>query len=71
MALAQYEGPVFVRTPDGLAYPAHVQVSGLNTAYSSIASSVSINAEEVGMTDEFMGILYVDEGEGNDEEERS
>lgn len=52
--LAQYAGPVFVRTPDGNAYPADVQVRGINNSYDSLVMDVSFDATRVDMSDEFM-----------------
>lgn len=53
-ALARYAGPCFVRTPDGSAYQADVQVSGIDTAYNDGAVGVAIDATEVALTKEFM-----------------
>ena len=52
-ALAQHAGPCFVRTPDGCAYPANVEVTDYGVSYSSGAVPVSISATEVAMTDAF------------------
>lgn len=51
-ALARHAGPVFVRTPDGSAYEADVQVNGADVSGEVLA--VSFDATEVGLTDEFM-----------------
>lgn len=51
--LAQYAGPVFVRTPDGQAYAADVQVSGINSSYDSLVMDVSFDATRVDMPAEF------------------
>lgn len=51
-SLAKYAGPVFVRTPDGCAYPANVTVDSYGVSYDSGAVPVSISAEEVAITGE-------------------
>ena len=56
VSLAMHEGPVFVRTPDGQAYPARVTVDGLGSAYKTSAADVSITAEEVGMSARFEAV---------------
>lgn len=61
--LARYVGPVFVRTPDGCAYAADVQVTDLSGARKDAALAVTLDATEVGMTDEFMATVPVDEQE--------
>lgn len=52
-ALAQHAGPCFVRTPDGCAYPADVEVDSYGVTYESAAVPVSITATEVAITDAF------------------
>ena len=47
-ALARFVGPAFVRTPDGSAYEADVQVTDLTPTYE--LSAVSISATEVALT---------------------
>lgn len=51
-SLARYAGPVFVRTPDGSAYEADVQISDLSVGIALTA--IAIDATEVGLTDEFI-----------------
>ena len=51
--LARYPGAVFVRTPDGSAYEADVQVSDMSVQSRNI-TSIAIDATEVGLTQEFM-----------------
>lgn len=51
--LARYAGPTFVRTPDGCAYQANVDVSGIDSSYNSMAVAVALDATEVALTDEF------------------
>ena len=55
--LAQYAGPCFVRTPDGCAYEADVQVNSYGAKYGSPVIPVSIRATEVSLTGEFMARL--------------
>ena len=50
--LAKYAGACFVRTADGCAYPADVQVESYGVSYDSGAVPVSISATEVAITDE-------------------
>lgn len=52
--LAHYAGPTFVRTPDGCAYQANVDVSGIDSSHGSAAVSVALDATEVALTSEFM-----------------
>lgn len=49
--LARYTGPVFVRTPDGSAYEADVQVSDMSTE--GALTAIAIDATEIALTDEF------------------
>ena len=51
-ALARYPGAVFVRTPDGSAYEADVQVTDLSTE--GVMAAIAIDASEVGLTQEFI-----------------
>jgi hypothetical protein len=51
-ALAKYAGACFVRTADGCAYPADVQVESYGVSYESGAVPVTISATEVALTDE-------------------
>lgn len=51
--LAKHSGACFVRTPDGCAYPADVEVDSYGVTYDSGAVPVSISATEIAMTDEF------------------
>lgn len=50
--LARYAGPVFVRTPDGSAYEADVQISDMSTEGPVMA--IAIDATEIGLTQEFI-----------------
>lgn len=50
--LARYAGPVFVRTPDGSAYEADVQISDMSTEGPVMA--IAIDATEIGLTQEFV-----------------
>lgn len=60
-SLAQYDGAVFVRTPMGNAYQANVNVGGLEVSHDSAACAVSLDASEVGLTQEFMAIVPIPE----------
>ena len=62
--LARYPGVVFVRTPNGDAYEADVQVTNLSATHKNL-TSVAIDATEVGLTQEFM--LPVPETEEEEE----
>lgn len=50
--LARYTGAVFVRTPDGAAYEADVQVSNMST--NGPLEAITIDATEIGLTQEFI-----------------
>lgn len=52
-ALAKYSGPVLVRLPDGCCFAANVTVSGLQNSYDSLTMSVSFEAQEIRMVDDF------------------
>ncbi len=52
-ALANYNGPVFVRRPDGCAYTADVQVNNISMSYSEQVISVSFTITEINSVDEF------------------
>lgn len=52
--LAKYPGAVFVRTPDGCAFAADVEVSGLERVYNSASTMVALDGVEVAMGDGFM-----------------
>lgn len=51
--LARYAGPVFVRTPNASAFEADVQVTDLSASFGNSAS-IAIDANEVGLTQEFV-----------------
>jgi len=51
-ALARYAGSVFVRTPEGTAYEADVQVSDMS-ANNKHMMAIAIDAQETGLTKEF------------------
>lgn len=62
--LAQYPHPCFVRTSDGCAYEANVDV-GLSPRFRSLAIGVSLDVTEIGLTDEFRGTIPAsDNGNG-------
>ena len=62
--LARYPGAVFVRTPDGSAFEADVQVTDLSTEGN--LSTIAIDATEIGLTGEFM--LPIPRGYENESE---
>lgn len=51
--LARYAGAVFVRTANGSAFTANVQITDLSVKNEAV-TTIAIDATEVGMTDEFM-----------------
>lgn len=51
--LGKYPGAVFVRTPNGLAYEADVQVDKLDWSYDKLVMSVSFSITKFDLTDEF------------------
>ena len=51
--LARYPGAVFVRTPNGCAYEANVEVSDMSSSNKNLMA-VSFDATQVGLTREFM-----------------
>ena len=59
-ALARHDGPAFVRTPDGSAYEADVQVSEMSTQGPIVA--VALDCTEVRATEAFLLPPYVSEG---------
>lgn len=61
-SLARHNGPVFVRTPDGCAFPANVSLGSIQHDYSTLAVAVSLDCTEVEMTEEFMGIVGIEHG---------
>lgn len=54
--LGRHAGPCFVRTPNGSAYEADVQVGGITDSYGSAVAGVSIDATEVRLTEEWMAV---------------
>lgn len=51
--LARYAGPVFVRTPNGGAFEADVQITNLSANNAHVAN-IAIDANEIGLTQEFI-----------------
>jgi hypothetical protein len=51
--LAAYDGPCFVRTSDGIAYEADVEVGDISESYGKASINVSFSASEVELTSEF------------------
>lgn len=60
-ALADHVGPCFVRTPDGCAYEADVEVNGLDRSDGPALFGVSIDTTEVSLTSEFMAEVATEE----------
>lgn len=60
-ALGRYSGPCYVRLPDGCAYQADVQLSGIDRESDSFAMAVSISATEVALTPDYMAVVPVEE----------
>lgn len=60
--LARYAGPVFVRTPNGSAFEADVQVAELSRKNLAV-DSIAIDATEIGLTREFMLTIVEEEEE--------
>lgn len=54
--LAHYAGPCFVRTPEGCAFMADVEVNSIGTSYDSLALGISLSVTEVELTSEYMGV---------------
>jgi hypothetical protein len=54
MDMARYAGPVFVRTPEGMAYCSNANLGSMEVEVNNMAISVSIDASEIGLTDSFM-----------------
>lgn len=53
-ALGRYNGPVYVRTPDGCAYTANVSVKTIPYEYNSQIMAIQLDAVEIAMAEEFM-----------------
>lgn len=51
--IGRYSGPCFVRSHDGCAYEADVQVDSMELAYGATAIPVSLRIREIDLTDEF------------------
>ena len=51
--LATHPGPVFVRTPNGCAFTANVNVTSFTDDYDSLVSAVSFDAEEIDLVPDF------------------
>jgi hypothetical protein len=51
--LARHAGPCFVRTPDGEAFEANVDVSGLDRAFDDGSVAVSLSVTGVSLTDDY------------------
>ena len=65
--LASYAGPCFVRLPNGCAYQANVDVSGLSESYGTGLVEVQLSASQVDLTDEFrVGVTEAEYAEVQD-----
>lgn len=62
-ALARHVGPCFVRTTDGIAYQADVQINGINAGRGPSAMPVTIAATEVELTAEYMAVQEETDGD--------
>lgn len=62
-ALARHVGPCFVRTTDGIAYQADVQINGINAGRGPSAMPVTIVATEVELTAEYMAVQEEQDGD--------
>ena len=51
--LGKYSGPCFVRSHDGCAYEADVQVDSMELSYNSGSVPISLRIQEIELTDEF------------------
>lgn len=51
--LATHDGPVFVRTPNGCAYTANVDVTSFGNDYSKMTNSIQFSAEAIDLVDDF------------------
>ena len=51
--LAQYAGAVFVRTPEGSAFAANVNVDSRSWSYDKLIAAVSFSAQEITLVDDF------------------
>jgi len=52
--MARFAGPVFVRTPDGMAYLADVQLTSLTSNAAGALISAGLSAKEVALTEDYM-----------------
>lgn len=66
-ALARHPGTAFVRTPDGSAYEAHVQVNAMDVDYETIAAT--FDAVEVATSDAYKLPTPLESGSVNPEDE--
>ena len=54
MDMANHSGPVFVRTPEGMAYCANANLGSMEVEVNNMAISVSIDASEIDLSESFM-----------------
>lgn len=67
-SLARYAGPVFVRTPDGSAYAADVQVTDMSLVNREV-TAISLDCTEINVTSEFQLPPIISEEEEPEETE--
>lgn len=63
--LAQHAGPCFVRTSDGCAYAANVDV-GMSPRFRDVALAVTLDATEIDLPEEYMADVPLTEAENDD-----
>ena len=51
--MARYTGPVFIRTREGTAFEADLQITDLSTKNIAVMS-IAMDASEIELTDEYM-----------------
>ena len=66
-ALARHPGTAFVRTPDGSAYEAHVEVNAMDADYETVAAT--FDAVEVATSDAYKLPIPLESGSVNPEDE--
>ena len=62
--LAQHQGAVFVRLPNGCAYEARVNVPSISERPTSPVVEVQLTTEQIDLTDDFRAQAQAEEGEG-------
>ena len=62
MDMANFAGPVFVRTPEGMAYCSNANLGQIEVEVNNMAISVSIDATEIDLAESFLAAPVVEEG---------